>query len=198
VVGASVEEDYLDRFRSVGFAGLKILRRFDYFAGSSSADTRRIAAALGARSIELAMQRPATPRSAMARLAARAAPLALGRRALQHRLAAPIATAAALAACYGTLVLIGALGALGFTVSLNTQVWTGAIVALSLLVPLALVRGQRLHGALGPVLVSTVGALLVTYALLLAYDWRVEAAGFLAMVGAAIWDQILFRRAAQC
>jgi arsenite methyltransferase len=58
VVGASVEEDYLQMFRSAGFDEISILRGFDYFSGSSNADTRRIAGSLGARAIELRMLRP--------------------------------------------------------------------------------------------------------------------------------------------
>jgi arsenite methyltransferase len=56
VVGAVVEEDYLDLFRSVGFTGLTLLRGFDYFAGSASADTQRIAGALGGHAIEIKMR----------------------------------------------------------------------------------------------------------------------------------------------
>jgi hypothetical protein len=58
VVGALVEQDYLNLFREVGFAGVSVLRSFDYFSGSASADTRRIAGALGAHAVEIRMQRP--------------------------------------------------------------------------------------------------------------------------------------------
>jgi SAM-dependent methyltransferase len=53
VVGASLEEDYLALFRSVGIVSVNLLRRHDYFAGSASADTRRVAQSLGAKAIEL-------------------------------------------------------------------------------------------------------------------------------------------------
>jgi len=56
VVGALTEEDYLDLFRAAGFSNVTVLRRFDYFSGSASADTRKIAAALGAKAIEITMQ----------------------------------------------------------------------------------------------------------------------------------------------
>jgi hypothetical protein len=39
---------------------------------------------------------------------------------------------------------------------------------------------------------------MVLYALLGAYDWRLEASGFVAMLGAALWDRHLFRRALNC
>lgn len=57
VVGALVEGDYLDLFRAAGFADLRVTRHFDYFSGSASADTRRVAAALGAKAVEITMQR---------------------------------------------------------------------------------------------------------------------------------------------
>lgn len=59
VVGASVEGDYLDLMRQAGFADVTVLHGFDYFAGSASPDTRRIAAGLGAKAIEITMRRPA-------------------------------------------------------------------------------------------------------------------------------------------
>jgi arsenite methyltransferase len=57
VVGASIEESYLDMFRSAGFQDVTVLRGFDYFSGSSNADTRRVAGALGARAIEIRMSK---------------------------------------------------------------------------------------------------------------------------------------------
>ena len=53
VVGATLEDDFIGMFREAGFDGVEVLARLDYFAGSSSADTREIAAALGARAIVL-------------------------------------------------------------------------------------------------------------------------------------------------
>lgn len=57
VVGALIEQDYLGLFRTAGFANVTVLRSFDYFSGSASADTRKVAAALGAKSIEITMER---------------------------------------------------------------------------------------------------------------------------------------------
>jgi SAM-dependent methyltransferase len=50
VVGAVVEDDYVERLRAAGL-DVEILSRFDYFAGSVSADTRRVAQGLGAHTI---------------------------------------------------------------------------------------------------------------------------------------------------
>jgi hypothetical protein len=62
-----VEEDYLGLFRAAGSVEITPLRRFDYFAASASADTRRIVAALGAQSIEVTMRKPGSPSRAGAR-----------------------------------------------------------------------------------------------------------------------------------
>jgi arsenite methyltransferase len=59
VVGASIEDDYLEMFRSAGFEDVVVLRSFDYFAGSANDDTRRVADALGAKAIEIRMSKPA-------------------------------------------------------------------------------------------------------------------------------------------
>jgi arsenite methyltransferase len=71
VVGAAIDKDYLDLFRETGFEDVTVLREFDYFTESPSADTRRIAAGLGARAIEVVMHRPAAT-AAVPRDAARA------------------------------------------------------------------------------------------------------------------------------
>ena len=53
VVGATLEGVYADMFRAAGFSGIKVLFHLDYFAASPSAQTREIAAALGAQSVVL-------------------------------------------------------------------------------------------------------------------------------------------------
>ena len=50
VVGAVVEDDYVAKLRAAGL-DVEVLSRFDYFAGSVSADTRRVAHGLGAHTI---------------------------------------------------------------------------------------------------------------------------------------------------
>lgn len=57
VVGAATEESYLDTIRAAGFAEVTVLRRWDYFAASTSAATRRVAETLGAVAIELKLEK---------------------------------------------------------------------------------------------------------------------------------------------
>ncbi len=198
VVGATVDEDYLELFRSAGFVGVTVLRRFDYFSGSASADTRRSAAALGGRAADITMQKPAARRSVLAARAQRLRPGVLARRAAQHGVLGSFATIAAVAACYGVLALVGAIGLLGLSIPVNAQAWTGMIVALAVLAPFGIAWNLRVHRGWGPTVLGAAGALVVLYALLGAYDWRIEASGFVALAGAALWDRHLFRRAVSC
>ena len=52
VVGAVLEDDYIAMLSTAGLS-IEVLGRFDYFAGSASADTRRVARGLGAHTITL-------------------------------------------------------------------------------------------------------------------------------------------------
>lgn len=52
VVGAVVEDDYLEKLRAAGL-DVEVISRLDYFAGSVSEDTRRVAHGLGAHSVVL-------------------------------------------------------------------------------------------------------------------------------------------------
>lgn len=58
IVGAALEMDYLNLFKSAGFTGIEVLTRFDYFAGSTSAATRQAAQSFGAQSIVLRGRKP--------------------------------------------------------------------------------------------------------------------------------------------
>jgi SAM-dependent methyltransferase len=53
VVGATTFETYVTGFREAGFDDIEELGRLDYFAGSSSVETRMVAASFGAHSIVL-------------------------------------------------------------------------------------------------------------------------------------------------
>ncbi|MGH7631862.1 MAG: methyltransferase domain-containing protein [Gemmatimonadales bacterium] len=58
VVGATTVETYLAEFRSAGLCDLDVLARLDYFAGSSSAETRKVAGSFGAHSVVLRGRNP--------------------------------------------------------------------------------------------------------------------------------------------
>jgi len=58
VVGATTVETYLAEFAAAGLRDLEVLARLDYFAGSSSAETRKVAGSFGAHSVVLSGRRP--------------------------------------------------------------------------------------------------------------------------------------------
>lgn len=58
VVGATVQGAYLELFRSVGFADVEVVRSHDYFSGSASPETRKLAASLGGHAIVMRAVKP--------------------------------------------------------------------------------------------------------------------------------------------
>jgi SAM-dependent methyltransferase len=59
VVGATTESNFLDLFRAAGFTDVELLSHLDYFAGSPSAETRKVAASFGAQTLVMrAMKQP--------------------------------------------------------------------------------------------------------------------------------------------
>lgn len=199
VVGAAVDEDYLRLFREAGFTEVKVLRELDYFSESPSADTRRIAASLGARTMELSMQRPANPEppSAMQRLGSRLHPRRL--RGIGERgLWGAVATAAALGACYGALALLGLLAAFGLTVNVNEGVWAAAIAGAALIAVIATGFNARRHRQPWPLAMAALGAGLIVYAMFGAYDPLIEAGGFALLIGAVALDLYMLYRAELC
>jgi len=58
IVGATLEDDYLDLVHAVGFKAIETLGRLDYFSASASAETRSIARSFNAGSIVLRAVKP--------------------------------------------------------------------------------------------------------------------------------------------
>jgi SAM-dependent methyltransferase len=58
VVGALLEEDYLDTFRRLGFEGVAALSHLDYFSKSASPETRRVAASFKAHTVVMKAVKP--------------------------------------------------------------------------------------------------------------------------------------------
>jgi hypothetical protein len=87
---------------------------------------------------------------------------------------------------------------MGLSMSLNEGAWAASIVGLAALSPVGLALNLRVHRAVEPIVIGMAGVLLVTYAMLGQYDWRIEAAGFAALAGAVLWDRYLFRNAIGC
>jgi arsenite methyltransferase len=58
IVGATSESEYLHLFDAAGFVSVEILSRHDYFAASSSVETRKVAGSFGAHAFVLKARKP--------------------------------------------------------------------------------------------------------------------------------------------
>lgn len=106
---------------------------------------------------------------------------------------AGIAAALSIAACYGTLVVVGALSLLGVSLSINTGLWAGAIVLFAVLAAAGVALGYRRHHRAGPLVAAVAGAALIAWVMFGSFDRLLEVGGFVALVAAAIWDWRLKR-----
>jgi len=105
----------------------------------------------------------------------------------QFRLPA-IATLLSLIACYGSLLTLAALGAMGVTVALHEGAWALAIVAFAALAVFGLFAGRRRHGANPPLVLGFCGAAALAYAMFVTYSRPVEIGGFGLLICAAWLD----------
>lgn len=197
VVGASVEEDYLDLFRELGFTDVERLRTTDYFALSPSEDTRHIAGTLGARSIEITMRRPKENESVVPAASpfGRLRPRRMVREIAGRGLWGAMATIVALIACYGTLTLLGILGFLGLALTLNEGLWALIITLAALLAAVGTGINVPRHKQPWPLATAILGAVILTYTMFISYSVIVEALGFAVLVGAVGLDLYLVYRA---
>jgi arsenite methyltransferase len=58
IVGATTAESYVTGFEAVGLREIRVLSRSDYFSGSSSAETRKVAGSFGAHTVVLRAEKP--------------------------------------------------------------------------------------------------------------------------------------------
>ncbi|MBI3611300.1 MAG: methyltransferase domain-containing protein [Nitrospirae bacterium] len=58
IVGAVLEEEYLELFRAAGFKDAKVIGELDYFSKSPEADTREVAAKYGAKTVVIKGTKP--------------------------------------------------------------------------------------------------------------------------------------------
>jgi ubiquinone/menaquinone biosynthesis C-methylase UbiE len=57
IVGATTEASYIEMFSAAGFVEIEVLGHLDYFAGSSSEETRKVAHSFGGRSFVMRARR---------------------------------------------------------------------------------------------------------------------------------------------
>jgi len=88
------------------------------------------------------------------------------------------ATFLAIAACYGTMLLIGALLLLGVTLALHERAWAATISVLAVLAAAGVLPGHRRHRALTPTILALAGAGLILWVLVVSKRlWRCGSVG---------------------
>jgi ubiquinone/menaquinone biosynthesis C-methylase UbiE len=193
VVGATVDESYLNLFRDTGFEAVTVLHHYDYFAHSPSEETQQVARRFGARALELSMRRAPTAPSPAVQWMRRLSPLRALDACRRRGLWGMLALVAALLACYGTLALVGLLSVMGAGLAINEGAWAGAITVFAALTVAGVAAGWRKHGSVGPLLPAILGFGLIAYTMFGVYSRFVELTGFTMLACAALWDYRLRR-----
>lgn len=97
-------------------------------------------------------------------------------------------------ACYGSLALVGALSLMGVTMTLHEGARAAVIVILVWIAVLAMGVNLKRYRNPGPFILSDMGALLVSWVMLVDYNRPMQTSGFLMLLAAAFWDRQLRRR----
>ena len=188
VVGATVEENYLEMFKDAGFEQLEVIRDYDYFAFSPSEETKEVAKQFGAHGIELRMQRGDSAPHPVVQWLRRSDPRRLARNIQRRGLWGTVAFVVAVLACYGSLAAVAIMSVLGVSMALNDGIWAGTIIFFSLLTTAIIGLGVRKHKSLVPLMVAVPGALLLCYTMFIDYHALTELLGFILLAVATYID----------
>jgi arsenite methyltransferase len=193
VVGATVDESYLNMFRDAGFDQVEVLRDYDYFAHSPSEETKEVASQFGAHAFELRMLRKEKAPAKIIQWACRLDPRRLLKNIQRRGLWGSLSLLIAAITCYGTLALVGLMSAFGVSMAVNEGLWAGSIIAFALMATAVIALGMRKHHSIKPVLISLVGSGVLIYTMYLNYNMVTEFIGFLILALATWFDYDLRR-----
>jgi arsenite methyltransferase len=196
VVGATVDDDYLDMFRDAGFDAVTVHRGYDYFALSPSGETRDVARRFGARAIEISMRRAGDAPSKLTQLARRADPRRTLRSLARRGLVGSAALTLSVFACYGVLAATALLALAGITLAINPAVWAGTIVTLGALAAAAVAAGVRRHGSYGALGFALAGVAALAYVQFVDYSMGFELVAFGLLAGGVALDYLRRRQSA--
>lgn len=188
VVGATIDEDYLDMFRDAGFKNVAVLRDYDYFALSPSPETRDVARRFGAYAIEIAMERAAIAPSKLAQLARRADPRRAVRALARRGLMGSLALALSMFACYGTLAATMLLPLAGITLTVNPALWAGTIVALAAVALVSVATGPGRRAGCAALGLALAGFGMLAYVQFFDYSFGLELLAFALLAGGVALD----------
>ncbi len=105
-----------------------------------------------------------------------------------------VAVVLSIVVCYGTLALVAILSLAGVTMSVHEGAWAAVIVVLAWIAVLAMGVNIRSLRSFGPFVLSDIGALLVSWVMIVNYSRVMKVSGFALLIVAALWDRQLRRR----
>ena len=193
VVGATVDETYLNMFRDAGFEDVEVLRDYDYFAHSPSVETQEVAKQFGAHAVELRMRRGAVAPPRLAQWAKRMDPRRIAAAVQRRGLWGVFALITAIVTCYGTLAIAALLPFVGITMVINEGAWAGAIVLFAVLTAGVIAVGMRKHYAKSPTVIAVLATAALIYTMFVNYNIITEIIGFLLLAAATYLDFYLRR-----
>ena len=105
-----------------------------------------------------------------------------------------VAVVLSIVACYGTLALVAILSLAGVTISVHEGAWAAVIVVFVWVAVLAMGVNIQRHRSFGPFVLADIGALLVSWVMMVDYSRVLEVIGFALLIVAALWDRQVRRR----
>lgn len=105
-----------------------------------------------------------------------------------------VAVVLSVLACYGSIVLTALLALAGVTLTLHEGAQAALIVVLVWVAVLGMGVNIYRYKNFGPFILADLGALLVSWVMVVEYSRAMEGIGFLMLMAAAFWDRSLRRR----
>ena len=105
-----------------------------------------------------------------------------------------VAVVLSIVACYGTLAAVAILSLAGVTISVHEGAWAAVIVVFVWVAVLAMGVNIQRHRSFGPFVLADIGALLVSWVMMVDYSRVLEVIGFALLIVAALWDRQVRRR----
>lgn len=103
------------------------------------------------------------------------------------------ATGLSIVACYGTLMFVSILSLMGITVNIHEGAWAGAITLFAWLAFAGVAINFRRYHVLGPLVMASAGAVLITWVMFISFSRPLEILGFMLLITAALWERHLRR-----
>jgi arsenite methyltransferase len=105
-----------------------------------------------------------------------------------------VAVVLAVLVCYGSLALAGLLAQTGVTLTIHQGVRAAVSVVLVWLAVLGMGINLHRYRNFGPFILSDLGALLVSWVMVVEHSRAMESTGFILLMVAVFWDRSLRRQ----